>query len=231
MMRRVAAACFLTVFALLAAHAPDAVFAQCGIGPLRAQIEAQIEQIRLARERLSDSMTLAGMRIELQLALAEEDLAVQIERLERYREQLQEQIAAAGGGTGSACENPLQALEETQRMVSAQVAGANSFLAEISRMRENAASIGPGGTAPLSSPVGGNTPNNPPGAGAQGGGGNWGAGPATQGAPTGPLTPAPPSAPAPPIDDPGPPSGGGAGPGSPTPVLPLAPPCPSSPPQ
>ncbi|MEI7450299.1 MAG: hypothetical protein WCJ75_11810 [Desulfomonile sp.] len=57
---------------------------------LQEQVSRQIERIKAAREKANSQMSLAGIRIAEQLKRSSDDLAVQIEVMERLREKLQE---------------------------------------------------------------------------------------------------------------------------------------------
>jgi len=90
---------FLLISLILAATANAGTAAQSSIAvgmdstisQMKQDLQTQIERIRKARETASAQMTLARLRIAEQLRRSEEDLARQIESLERFREQMAEQ--------------------------------------------------------------------------------------------------------------------------------------------
>lgn len=57
---------------------------------LQEQIARQIERIQAARQKADNQMTVARFRVQQQLERAQQDLAVQVERLQQYRTLLQD---------------------------------------------------------------------------------------------------------------------------------------------
>jgi hypothetical protein len=64
---------------------------QIVINNLKTSIEAQIEQIQAARTSSNSQIELARLRIGQQIQKSEEDLSLQMEQLQRLRDQLQQQ--------------------------------------------------------------------------------------------------------------------------------------------
>jgi len=89
---------FCLVFALSSISLPEAQSAssssnlEAQILLLREKVSLQVEKVRRSREQADDQMALARIRIADQLSRAEESLLVQIELLDRLREQLHEQV-------------------------------------------------------------------------------------------------------------------------------------------
>ena len=79
------------------------------ISNLKASIEAQIEQIKAARSSSDSQIELARLRIGQQIQKSEEDLAIQMEQLQRLRDQLQQQKDQANQ-TVSSMQNDLSVI-------------------------------------------------------------------------------------------------------------------------
>jgi hypothetical protein len=80
-----------TATAGVAAQSSVSIGIDATISQMKQDLETQIERIRKARDDASSQMTLARLRIAEQLRRSEEDLARQIESLERFREQMADQ--------------------------------------------------------------------------------------------------------------------------------------------
>lgn len=77
------------------AQAQQSLDALTQIDKLKTNIEKQIERIKATRDLTDSQLSLARLRIGEQIRRSEEDLALQVEQLQRLREQLQEQRAVA----------------------------------------------------------------------------------------------------------------------------------------
>ncbi len=77
------------------AQAQQTLDALTQIDKLKTTIQTQIERIKNARDLTDAQLDLARLRIGEQIKRSEEDLALQVEQLERLREQLQEQKTLA----------------------------------------------------------------------------------------------------------------------------------------
>jgi hypothetical protein len=77
------------------AQAQQTVDALTQIDKLKTTIQTQIERIKNARDLTDAQLDLARLRIGEQIKRSEEDLALQVEQLERLKEQLQEQKTLA----------------------------------------------------------------------------------------------------------------------------------------
>jgi len=77
------------------AQAQQTVDALTQIDKLKTTIQTQIERIKNARDLTDAQIDLARLRIGEQIKRSEEDLALQVEQLERLKEQLQEQKTLA----------------------------------------------------------------------------------------------------------------------------------------
>jgi chromosome segregation ATPase len=73
------------------AQAQQTLDALTQIDKLKTNIEVQIERIKSARDLTDSQLSLARLRIGEQIERSEQDLALQMEKLERLKEQLQEQ--------------------------------------------------------------------------------------------------------------------------------------------
>lgn len=65
------------------------------IQSLKTEIQKQIEKIKTSRDSTDSQLTLARLRIGEQIRRSEEDLAVQLEGLQRLRDQIKEQTGQA----------------------------------------------------------------------------------------------------------------------------------------
>ncbi|MFH0959227.1 MAG: hypothetical protein V1897_11040 [Pseudomonadota bacterium] len=94
---------FVKAFAVVAtiwigvsmAEAQQTLDALTQIDKLKTTIETQIERIKSARDLTDNQLSLARLRIGEQIERSEQDLALQMEQLERLKEQLQEQKTLA----------------------------------------------------------------------------------------------------------------------------------------
>jgi chromosome segregation ATPase len=77
------------------AQAQQTVDTLTQIDKLKTTIQTQIERIKNARDLTDAQLDLARLRIGEQIKRSEEDLALQVEQLERLKEQLQEQKTLA----------------------------------------------------------------------------------------------------------------------------------------
>ncbi|MGC8907278.1 MAG: hypothetical protein ACP5M0_07525 [Desulfomonilaceae bacterium] len=86
----------ITAVALLCpilGHAAELGSLDATIQILQEQINRQIERIQAARQKADSQMTLARTRVAQQLDVAQKDLAVQVEKLQQLRAQLQDRSA------------------------------------------------------------------------------------------------------------------------------------------
>jgi DNA repair exonuclease SbcCD ATPase subunit len=92
----IAFAVLVTVwFSVSNSEAQQSLDALTQIDKLKTNIEKQIERIKATRDLTDSQLSLARLRIGEQIRRSEEDLALQVEQLQRLREQLQEQRTVA----------------------------------------------------------------------------------------------------------------------------------------
>ncbi len=94
------------------AHAQSAPDLLTQINNLKTSIEAQIERIKASRNSTDNQLSLARLRIGEQIRQSEEDLAIQMEQLQRLRDQLQDQKSQADQ-TVSRMQNDLSTISTT----------------------------------------------------------------------------------------------------------------------
>ncbi len=140
------------------AYAYDAQTLTSGLLRLQSEIEAQIERIERAREIADARVSLATVRVDEQLRIAEEDLERQLAVMDRYREQLEESVAAAIGVEPSPAVSPADSLQRALAEIRAQVAKTNEL---IHRMRSIRNALEHGGPASQSCPRFRDTDNQP----------------------------------------------------------------------
>jgi hypothetical protein len=144
------AAC-LTFIALTtigsSASAADFTAADLKIDAIKQTLEVQLERIRNAREQADTQMSLARMRIAERLRLSSEELARQLEVLERLREQL-------SAGTGDSQEaidqlksNWAQLLATAFAEINSQVSQTNDLISQMETLRNSF------GDSPASAPT------------------------------------------------------------------------------
>ncbi len=149
------AICFFLAALMVPAIIPDfcgAVDLEAKITVLREQIERQIELIKEAREKADTSMSLAAIRVAEQLTKSEEELAAQVEMLDRLREQLRDQIDAAREAAAGLNQDWGQMLSQAAAQIDAQIQQTNSVIARMRQLRESVGEDPDTGTCPKTTP-------------------------------------------------------------------------------
>lgn len=135
-MKKVLLAGLIMAISVVAANAEDILVTDARLGVIRTQIGAQIERIQRARELAESRMALAKERAEDQLRIAEEDLTLQIERLDMLREQLCDQAGETEDAIIQTRQNWKQAVEGDVEKIRAEIGKANSLIQKLRMLRE-----------------------------------------------------------------------------------------------
>jgi len=143
-MRKLLIACLVIAFAIitvLPSAASDSESIDSSIGRIESQVEAQLEKIRRAREMADSRMSLARLRVEEQLRVAEEDLAAQAERLEMFREQLQGRIEETDRAMARMTTDWRQSMARAHERIRAQIRETNRLMGRLNELRNRANAI------------------------------------------------------------------------------------------
>jgi hypothetical protein len=136
-MKKVLFVGLIMAVSVVASNASDIFVTDAGVRLIRTQIEAQIERIQRARERAEARATLARMRAEEQLGIAEEDLTLQVERLEMLREQLCDQAGESEHAVVESGQNLKRIVERDVEKIGAEIRKANDLIRKLRMLREN----------------------------------------------------------------------------------------------
>lgn len=150
------AICFFLAALIVPAIIPDfcqAVDLEAKITVLREQVERQIELIKEAREKADASMTVAAIRVAEQLIRSEEELAAQVEMLERLREQLRDQIDVAQEAMAGMKKDWRQMLSQAAAQIEAQIKQTNSAIDRMKHIRESVGDDPEGNCCPKTTPA------------------------------------------------------------------------------
>lgn len=130
-----------------------AVDLETKIAVLREQIERQIEIIKEAREKADTSMSLAAIRVAEQLIRSEEELAAQVEMLDRLREQLRDQVDVAEETMAGMKKDWAQMLSQAAAQIDAQIKQTNSVIDRMRQIRESVGADSETGSRPKTTPA------------------------------------------------------------------------------
>lgn len=143
-MRKLLIACLVIAFAIitvLPSAASDSASIDAGIGRIESEVEAQLEKIGRAREMADSRMSLARLRVEEQLRVAEEDLAAQAERLEMFREQLQGRIEETDRAVARMTNDWRQSMARAHERIRAQIRETNRLMGRLKELRNRSNAI------------------------------------------------------------------------------------------
>jgi len=143
-MKKIVLACLVPIFSLysICSALGQSSDIEIKIHQAQQRIDAQMEKIKLAREQADTEMTLAKMRIGEQLRRSQEDLARQMETLERLKEKLAEQKV----GTESAIQairSNWSGMNKAFTDVESGIQNTNSLLSKMQNVRDD---LGDGST-------------------------------------------------------------------------------------
>jgi predicted transcriptional regulator len=128
----------IVLFFLLPAHASEVLLSEAKIWQIRAAIEAQAEQIKRAQEIIESRTGVSKARIDAQLRIAEEDLIVQREKLEIYRDQLIEQLQELDRAVNEMKTDWKSMLKDTLDKVRSQILENNVLIRRLRQLQERA---------------------------------------------------------------------------------------------
>jgi hypothetical protein len=107
------------------------------IRQLRGSIEVQIERMKSAREKSDTEMDLARIRLAEQLRRSEDDLYRQVAALERFHEQLANQVTEVKSAVSGYQKNWKSPMEQALAEIEAQVQNTNALMAQMEAARNN----------------------------------------------------------------------------------------------
>ena len=140
------------------AHASDFVPVGYRIALMEAQIEAQIERVKRAREDANTLAELAGYRIENQLRIAQEQLQAQLEQLELYQEQLGGNVDQSQADLHKLQQQLAETLAGARERIRSEIARTSEVISRLKRMRDRANAAWEQSTkSPVASTAGGTT--------------------------------------------------------------------------
>lgn len=106
------------------------------ISQMKQDLQTQVERIRRARETASSQMTLARLRIAEQLRRSEEDLTLQIESLERFREQMADQRGETDQTVALMQKDWKQFIQQAFSDLDSQLRETNGLIAQMDTLRD-----------------------------------------------------------------------------------------------
>lgn len=138
MKRIVLTACILLMPAMASSlsGASETVPSGGEIELIKDQIESQIERIKRAREEAEAKMTLARLRVAEQLRMSEENLALQVEKLNRFEETLRDQITEDAAAMARAKQQRIKMMKAIAADVRSQINGASELMKRMRRIRK-----------------------------------------------------------------------------------------------
>lgn len=152
-------AAFLLFVPNVHTFAADVVGFDSTIRLLQEQITLQLERIRVAREKADNQMSLARIRIDEQLRRSGEDLAVQIEALERLREQLGEKTRQTEQNISLWKEESAHLFSGALTDIASQINQTNELIGRLNTIRNQVGPDCPGNQSTNSTTTGGAIPN------------------------------------------------------------------------
>ena len=118
------------------AHSQTTADVLTRIDSLKTAIDTQIERIKVTRDSTDGQISLARLRIGEQIRKSQEDLAVQMELLQRLREQLEEQKAQAEQSVAR-MNNDLSTLSTTAfSAIEEQISKTNDLIGRMDKIRQ-----------------------------------------------------------------------------------------------
>ncbi len=119
------------------AHAQTTSDALTRINSLKTAIDTQIERIKTTRDSTDGQISLARLRVGEQIRKSQEDLAVQMELLQRLREQLEEQKAQAEQSVAR-MNSDLSTLSTTAfSAIEEQISKTNDLIGRMEKIRQD----------------------------------------------------------------------------------------------
>jgi hypothetical protein len=123
---------------------------------LKTAIDTQIERIKTTRDSTDGQISLARLRVGEQIRKSQEDLAVQMELLQRLREQLEEQKAQTEQSVAR-MNNDLSTLSTTAfSAIEEQISKTNDLIGRMEKIRQEVS--GESSTTSLAAPSASSNP-------------------------------------------------------------------------
>ncbi len=136
-----------TAISSMAAQFCDSTCMDSKISQMKEDLQIQLERIRRARDTADSKMTLAKLRIAEQLRRSEDDLTGQIERLERYREQLTDQRSGNGQVASEMQQDWTRYVADAASNLHHQLQQTNDLIARMESLRDKF-DVDPNGLTP-----------------------------------------------------------------------------------
>lgn len=139
-MTKLLAACLTFIaFTIIGSSASAADFAAADLkmDAIKQTLELQLERIRNAREKADTQMSLARMRIAERLRLSSEEMARQLEVLQRLREQLSEGTGDSQQAIDQLRSNWAGLLDTAFAEINSQVSPTNDLISQMEALRNN----------------------------------------------------------------------------------------------
>jgi hypothetical protein len=138
------------------AHSQTTSDALTRINSLKTAIDTQIERIKTTRDSTDGQISLARLRVGEQIRKSQEDLAVQMELLQRLREQLEEQKAQTEQSVAR-MNNDLSTLSTTAfSAIEEQISKTNDLIGRMEKIRQEVS--GESSTTSLAAPSASSNP-------------------------------------------------------------------------
>jgi hypothetical protein len=138
------------------AHSQTTSDALTRINSLKTAIDTQIERIKTTRDSSDGQISLARLRVGEQIRKSQEDLSVQMELLQRLREQLEEQKAQAEQSVAR-MNNDLSTLSTTAfSAIEEQISKTNDLIGRMEKIRQEVS--GESSTTSLAAPSASSNP-------------------------------------------------------------------------
>jgi uncharacterized phage infection (PIP) family protein YhgE len=148
-MKTILTICFILTIAIgiAATHsrADDYTSLDNRIRKLKGSIEVQIERIKSAREKSDTEMGLARIRLAEQLRRSEEDLYRQAAALERFHEQLADQVTEVKSAVVGYQRNWKSPMQQALTEIETQLQSTNALMTQMETARNNLESGPQGG--------------------------------------------------------------------------------------
>ncbi len=129
----------LIVFTIVCStvSASDFTAADLKIDNIKQALEIQLERIRNATEKADAQMSLARMRIAERLRLSSEELARQLDLLERIREQLSDGTGGSQQAIDQFKNDWTQLLQAANAQINSQVSQTNDLISQMEALKDS----------------------------------------------------------------------------------------------
>ena len=125
-----------TAISCMAGQTCDTMCMNSKLSQMKEDLQVQVERIRRAQDTADSHMTLARLRIAEQLRRSEDDLTGQIERLERFREQLADERGVNEQGVPVMQQDWQQFVSTATSDLHLQLQKTNGLIAQMQSLRD-----------------------------------------------------------------------------------------------